>query len=161
MKYNHLQYSFNGKNAQTDWFSFHCKLEFIILTFHHRGNKFQVQLTALVPVPLWRGGKKKASAGRRVAQRLKEEKRLRYKQSTLRIKDFKYGSSLSIFVRKIVSQFSHQTSNMTAEFDSGLDHRGIEGENTVQSVFYCILGRAKYSGRALFQNTFVLFISFN
>ena len=58
----------------------------------------------MVLTPLWRGGKKKASTGRRVAYRLKERKRLRYEQSTLRIKDFKYGSSLSIFVEKIMTR---------------------------------------------------------
>ena len=66
----------------------------------------------------------------------KEQKRLQYKQSTLQIKDFKYGSSLSIFVGKImarngrkVSLFFTLRNNTTAEFDSGISYQGIEGRN--------------------------------
>ena len=59
-----------------------------------------VCLTALVRAPLWRGGKKNASTGRRVAYRLKKQKRSRCFESTIRIKDFKYGSLLNIFVQK-------------------------------------------------------------
>ena len=36
---------------------------------------------------------------------------------------------------------------MTGEFDSGLDHIGIEGKNTIYSVLYCILGRAIIAGK--------------
>ena len=43
------------------------------------------------------------------------------------------------------STFCHDN-NTTGEFDSGLDNRGIEGKNTVLSVFYCILGRAWLEG---------------
>ena len=58
--------------------------------------------------------------------RLIEQKRSRYKQSTLLIKDFKYGSSLSILVgknkeaqRSQVSQFLPLDNNTADEFDSG------------------------------------------
>ena len=47
-----------------------------------------------------RGGKKNASTWRRITDAREEQKRSRCKQSTLRIKDFKYGPSLSIFIRK-------------------------------------------------------------
>ena len=73
----------------------------------------------------------------RVAYRLKEQKRSRYKQSTLLIKSFKYGSSLSIFTQKNkeaqrpqVGQFSPLDNNAAREFNSGLDRREIEGKNT-------------------------------
>ena len=58
------------------------------------------ELTALVPSAPGSDDKKYVGTARRVACRLIEEKRSRYKQSTLRIKNFKYGSSLSIFVQK-------------------------------------------------------------
>ena len=57
-------------------------------------------LTALVPTALWGAVKKNVALRQRVACRLIEEKRSGLKQNTLQIKDFKYGSSLSIFVRK-------------------------------------------------------------
>ena len=83
---------------------------------------------------LWRGGKKNASTGRRVAYRLKEEKCSRFDQSTLRIKDFKYEPSLSIFVRTNneaqrlqVSQLLPLDNNTAAEFDSGISYQGTEG----------------------------------
>ena len=92
-------------------------------------------LTAIVLAPLWRGGKKNASTGRRVAYQLKKEKCSRFYQSTLRIKDFKYGPSFSIFVKKNneaqrsqVSQFLPLDNNKTAEFDSGISYQGIEGQ---------------------------------
>ena len=90
----------------------------------------------MVIAPLWRGVKKNASTRGRVAYRLKEQKRSRYEQSSLLIKDFKYGSSLSIFVQKNneaqrsqVSQFLTLTNNTTAEFDSGISYQGIEGQS--------------------------------
>ena len=43
----------------------------------------------------------------------------------------------------------HHDNDTTAEFDSGLDQEKQRAENTVQSVFYDILGRVKYSGREL------------
>ena len=49
---------------------------------------------------LWGTVKKYGDIRGRVAYRLKEQKRSQYKQSTLRIKDFKYGSSLSILAGK-------------------------------------------------------------
>ena len=60
----------------------------------------------------------------------KRRKTLAMLHSTLLIKDFKYGSSLSIFVRKNnkaqrsqVSQFLPLDNNTTAEFDSGLEFK--------------------------------------
>ena len=44
--------------------------------------------------------KKYVATGRRITDALKEEKRSRYFVRTLLIKDFKYGSSLSILVGK-------------------------------------------------------------
>ena len=83
-------------------------------------------LTALVPTPLWRGGKKNAPTQGRIAYRLKERKRSRCFVRTLLIKDFKYGPSLSLLTEIIirrngrkVSQFFTLTNNKTAEFDSG------------------------------------------
>ena len=68
----------------------------------------------------------------------KEQKRSRCFVRTLLIKDFKYGSSLSIFVQKnnetqrsqSQSNFPHNN-NTTAGFDSGISYRGIEGQNTI------------------------------
>ena len=59
-------------------------------------------LTAFVRTALWRAVKNNGSTRRRVAYWLKEQKRSRYEQSTLLIKDFKYGPSLSILVRKFI-----------------------------------------------------------
>ena len=70
--------------------------------------------------------------------RLKEQKSSRYFERTLLIKNFKYLSSLSIFVQKNneaqrsqVSQLLTLTNNTTAEFDSGISYQGIEGKNNV------------------------------
>ena len=83
-------------------------------------------LTATVLTALWRAAKKNGSAWRRIAYQLKEQKRSRYKQSTLLIKNFKYGSSLSIFVKKKIKgptvaskPIFTLTNYATAEFDSG------------------------------------------
>mgnify|MGYP007058483926 CR=1 FL=1 len=57
--------------------------------------------TTLVPTPLWRGGKKNASTGGRVAKRLIEEKRSGLKQNTLLIEGFKLGPSFCLFVKKL------------------------------------------------------------
>ena len=57
-------------------------------------------LTALVRTPLWRGGKKNASTGGRVACRLIEEKRSGLKQNTLLIEGFKPGASPCLFIKK-------------------------------------------------------------
>ena len=62
--------------------------------------KIVASLTALVPSSHRRDEKKYVATGRRITDTLKEQKRSRCKQSTLLIKDFKYGSSLSIFVLK-------------------------------------------------------------
>ena len=79
---------------------------------------------------------KYVASGRRITDALKEEKRSRCFVRTLRIKDFKYGSSLSIFVRKNNNAQRSQselfftlTNNTTAEFDSGISYHGIEGQN--------------------------------
>ena len=86
-------------------------------------------LTAFVPTPLWRGGKKNAPTRGRIAYRLKEQKRSRCFVRTLLIKDFKYGSSLSILVQKNnkvqrsqVSQFLPLDNNTKAGFDSGISY---------------------------------------
>ena len=90
----------------------------------------------MVLTALWGTVKKYGALRGRVAYRLREQKRSRYEQSSLLIKDFKYGSSLSIFVQKNneaqrsqVSQFLTLTNNTTAEFDSGISYHGIEGQN--------------------------------
>ena len=57
-------------------------------------------LTALVRASHRSDDKKYVALGRQITDALNEEKRSRFDQSTLRIKDFKYGSSFSIFVRK-------------------------------------------------------------
>ena len=87
---------------------------------------------------LWGAVKKNGALRQRVACRLIEEKRSGFEQNTLRIKNFKYGSSFSIFVQKNneaqrsqVSQLLTLTNNTTAEFDSGISYRDIEGRNTV------------------------------
>ena len=82
-------------------------------------------LTAIVPTVLWGAVKKYGALRGRVAYRLREQKRSRCFVRTLLIKDFKYGSSLSILVGKkrgptVASKpiFCHDN-NTTAEFDSG------------------------------------------
>ena len=57
-------------------------------------------LTAIVLSSHGSDDKKYVATGRRITDALKERKRSRYEQSTLLIKDFKYGPSLSIFVLK-------------------------------------------------------------
>ena len=91
-------------------------------------------LTALVPTVLWGTVKKYGALRGRIAYRLKEQKRSRYEQSTLLIKDFKYGSSLSVLVgknkeaqRSQVGQFFTLTNNTTAEFDSGPKYGIVRG----------------------------------
>ena len=75
---------------------------------------------------LWGTVKKYGDIRGRVAYRLKEQKRSQYKQSTLRIKDFKYGPSLSLLTEKHIRRQTvkrplifHHDNNTTAEFDSG------------------------------------------
>ena len=58
-------------------------------------------LTAFVPSSHGSDDKKYVATGRRITDALKEEKRSRCFVRTLLIKDFKYGSLLSIFVLKI------------------------------------------------------------
>ena len=89
-----------------------------------------MSLTAFVLAALWSAGKKYGAAWSRITDARKEQKRSRYEQSTLRIKDFKYGPSLSILVqrnneaqRSQVSQFLPLDNNTTAEFDSGLEFK--------------------------------------
>ena len=87
-------------------------------------------LTALVLSSHGSDDKKYVATGRRITDALKEEKRSGYEQSTLRIKDFKYGSSLSIFVRKNneaqrsqSEPFFTVTNNTRAEFNSGSEFK--------------------------------------
>ena len=62
---------------------------------------YKKRLTAFVLTALWRAVKKNASTESRVAYRLKEEqKRSWCFERTLLIKNFKYGSSFSLFVWK-------------------------------------------------------------
>ena len=107
----------------------------------------------MVLTALWGTVKKYGALRGRVAYLLKEQKRSCNEQSSLLIKDFKYGSSLSIFVQKNneaqrsqVSQFLTLTNNTTAEFDSGISYHGIEGQNKRYSVFCDILGRKNIAG---------------
>ena len=95
-------------------------------------------MTALVPASHRSDEKKYVAIGRRITDAREEQKRSRNKQRTLLIEDFKYGSSLSIFIQKNketqrpqVGQFSPLDNNAAREFDSGLDRREIEGKNTV------------------------------
>ena len=117
-------------------------------------------LTAFVPTPLWRGGKKNASTWRRVQQRLKEEKRSRCFERTLLIKDFRYMSSLSIFVRKNkrrngrkVSQFFTLTNNTTAEFDSGSKFKEQRAEIPYRACFVIFQGAQNIAGESSLKNT--------
>ena len=96
------------------------------------------QLTALVPSSHRRDEKKSVATGRQITDTLKERKCSRLEQSTLRIKNFKYGPSLSMFIQNLImrqplqiSQFFTLVNYGTREFVSGLDHRGIEGQNNV------------------------------
>ena len=57
-------------------------------------------LTAFVLTVMWGTVKKYGALRGHVAYRLKEQKRSRCFERTLLIKNFKYGSSLSIFVQK-------------------------------------------------------------
>ena len=50
-------------------------------------NAHKYWLTALVPTALWRAVKKYGPTGRRITDAREEQKRSRYEQSTLRIKD--------------------------------------------------------------------------
>ena len=79
-----------------------------------------------MPAALWSVGKKYGAAWSQIMDALGDQKRSRYEQSNLIIKDFKYGPSLSIFVRKLImrqplqiSQFFTLTNNAAREFDSG------------------------------------------
>ena len=78
---------------------------------------------------------------RRITDSQEEQKRSQYKQSSLLIKDFKYGPSLSILTEKIIRRRTvkrplifHHDNNTTAEFDSGISYQEIEGKNTVERV---------------------------
>ena len=61
---------------------------------------YKKRLTAFVLTVLWRAVKKNASTESRVAYRLKEQKRSWCFEHTLLIKNFKYGSSFSLFICK-------------------------------------------------------------
>ena len=110
-------------------------------------------LTAFVLTALWRAVKKNASTESRVAQRLKEEKRSRCFVRTLLIKNFKYGSSLSIFVQKnnetqrsqSQSNFPHDN-NTTAGFDSGLNRRKQRAKITDTACFVIFWGAKNIAG---------------
>ena len=84
-----------------------------------------------MPAALWSASKRYGAAWNQITDARKEQKRSQYEQSTLIIKDFKYGPSLSIFVRKLIMRqptvanhpiFCHDN-NTTAEFDSGLEFK--------------------------------------
>ena len=77
-------------------------------------KRIALVLTAFVPLSHGSDDKKYVATGRRITDAREEQKRSRYEQSSLLIKDFKYGSSLSIFVlknnkaqRSNISQISH------------------------------------------------------
>ena len=86
----------------------------------------------MVLTALWGTVKKYGALRGRVAYRLKEQKRSRDKQSSLLIKDFKYGSSLSIFVQKNNEAQRSQVSQFLTL--------------TKYSVFCDILGRKNIAG---------------
>ena len=74
----------------------------------------------------WRAAKKNGSARSQTTDALKEQKRSRSRQNILLIKGFKYGTSLSLFVRKKIMRRNGQISvnftlvnNVAREFDSG------------------------------------------
>ena len=74
--------------------------------------------------------KKYVATGRRITDAREEQKRSRYEQNSLLIKDFKYGPSLSILTEKIIRRLTvklplifHRDNNATAEFDSGLEFK--------------------------------------
>ena len=82
--------------------------------------------------------KKYVATGRRITDAREEQKRSRCFVRTLLIKDFKYGSSLSLLTEKIIRRRTvkqplifHRDNNTTAEFDSGISYQGIEGRNNV------------------------------
>ena len=125
------KFSFNRHQCcVTFCFPFCCSSKTLLIRGNSLGStkstQLRVALTALVLAALWRAGKKYGAARSRIAYRLIDQKRSRYEQSTLLIKDFKYGSSLSVLVgknkeaqRSQVGQFFTLTNNTTAEFDSG------------------------------------------
>ena len=89
-----------------------------------------VTLTAMVQTVLWGTVKKYGALQSQIKVAREEQKRSQCFERTLLIKDFKYGSSLSVFVRKNnkaqrsqVSQFLPLDNNTTAEFDSGLEFK--------------------------------------
>ena len=73
----------------------------------------------MVPTTLRSAGKMNGAAQRRIVYQLKEQKFSQMKQKSNRF----------CFII-----FSH-TNNMSDEFNSGLNHRGIEDEYTVYIVF--------------------------
>ena len=59
-------------------------------------------------------------------------------QNTLPIEGFKYDSSLSLVVQKLIrrqpsqaGQFPRHDNNTARAFNSGISYQGIEGKNTV------------------------------
>ena len=89
----------------------------------------------------WSDKKLYVATGRQITDARREQKRSRYKQSSLLIKDFKYGPSLSILPEKNISRQTvkrtlifHHDNITTAEFNSGISYQEIEGKNTVQRV---------------------------
>ena len=91
-----------------------------------------------MPTALWSTVKKYGATPRRVAYQLKEQKSSRCFVCTLLIKDFKYGSSLSLLTETIIRRQTvkrplifHRDNNTAAEFDSGISYQGIEGRNNV------------------------------
>ena len=83
-------------------------------------------LTAIVPTALWRAAKKNGSTRSRITDAREEQKRSRYEQSPLLIKDFKYGPLLSILTEKVIRRRTvkrplifHHDNNAARVFDSG------------------------------------------
>ena len=100
-----------------------------------------ISITALVPSSHGSDNKRYVVTPRRVAYRLKEQKRSQFKQSTQLIKDFKYGPSLSIFNEKknevkrsnngqfFITIITRHVSSILVRVKVRV--RGIEGQNTV------------------------------
>ena len=87
---------------------------------------FLLALTAFVPAALWSAGKKYAAAWSQITDAREEQKRSRYEQSPLLIKDFKYGPLLSILTEKVIRRRTvkrplifHHDNNAARVFDSG------------------------------------------
>ena len=76
------------------------KFYLIFLSIIIMSSSVPLLLTALVLTALWGAVKKNGAPRSQILYQLKDWKRSRCEQSTLRIKDFEYGPSLSISVQK-------------------------------------------------------------